>query len=91
MERRNNAGRVAYKFLENPWSGSEEDNFFLLDLLDQLRTNPGLLSSDTFLPNLNDELAPVSTIAVVCSGGRGGGAPCIQHQTLPALQLSMSW
>ncbi|KAJ6656838.1 hypothetical protein lerEdw1_003169 [Lerista edwardsae] len=68
LERRNNAGRVAYKFLENPWSGSEEDNFFLLDLLDQLRTNPGLLSSDTFLPNLNDELAPVSIVVVVPIG-----------------------
>ncbi|CAM5166475.1 unnamed protein product [Eretmochelys imbricata] len=31
----------------------------LLDLLAQLRTDPGLLSSDTVLPDLNDELAPV--------------------------------
>lgn len=40
-----------------------EDNFILLDLLDQLRTNPGLLSSDAVLPDLNDELAPVSIVA----------------------------
>ncbi|XP_061458042.1 dnaJ homolog subfamily C member 16 isoform X2 [Rhineura floridana] len=59
LERRNNAGRVVYKALEDPWSGSKEDNFILLDLLDQLRTNPGFLSSDTILPDLNDELAPV--------------------------------
>lgn len=63
LERRNNAGRVAYKSLEDPWSGSVEDNFILLDLLDQLRTNPGLLSSDAVLPDLNDELAPVSIVA----------------------------
>ncbi|XP_063001292.1 dnaJ homolog subfamily C member 16 isoform X1 [Elgaria multicarinata webbii] len=59
LERRNNAGRVVYKALEDPWTGSKEDNFILLDLLDQLRTNPGFLSSDTVLPDLNDELAPV--------------------------------
>ncbi|XP_033012392.1 dnaJ homolog subfamily C member 16 [Lacerta agilis] len=59
LERRNNVGRVVYKALDEPWSGSEEDNFILLDLLDQLRTNPDILSSDTILPDLNDELAPV--------------------------------
>lgn len=60
LERRNNAGKVAYKTLEEPWQGSKEDNFILLDLLDQLRTDPGLLSSETVLADLNDELAPVS-------------------------------
>uniref|UniRef100_A0ACB8EE11 DnaJ sub C member 16 n=3 Tax=Sphaerodactylus townsendi TaxID=933632 RepID=A0ACB8EE11_9SAUR len=59
LERRNNAGRVVYKALDNSWSGSKEDNFILLDMLDQLRTNPGFLSSDTVLADLNDELAPV--------------------------------
>lgn len=60
MERRNTAGKVAYKTLEEAWQGSKEDNFILLDLLDQLRTDPGLLSSETVLADLNDELAPVS-------------------------------
>lgn len=60
MERRNNAGKVAYKTLEEAWQGSKEDNFILLDLLDQLRTDPNLLSSETVLADLNDELAPVS-------------------------------
>ncbi|XP_074874256.1 dnaJ homolog subfamily C member 16 isoform X3 [Carettochelys insculpta] len=59
LERRNNVGRVVYKILEDAWRGSEEDNFILLDLLAQLRTDPGLLSSDAVLPDLNDELAPV--------------------------------
>ncbi|XP_060114924.1 dnaJ homolog subfamily C member 16 [Heteronotia binoei] len=59
LERRNNAGRVVYRALEDPWSGSKEDNFILLDILDQLRTDPGSLSSDTILADLNDELAPV--------------------------------
>lgn len=49
-----------YKTLEEAWQGSKEDNFILLDLLDQLRTDPGLLSSETVLADLRDELAPVS-------------------------------
>ncbi|NXY77992.1 DJC16 protein, partial [Glareola pratincola] len=62
LERRNNAGKVAYKTLEEAWQGSNEDNFILLDLLDQLRTDPGLLSSETVLADLNDELAPMFLI-----------------------------
>ncbi|NXH11250.1 DJC16 protein, partial [Bucco capensis] len=62
LERRNNAGKVAYKTLEDPWKGSSEDNFILLDLLDQLRTDPGFLSSETVLADLNDELAPMFLI-----------------------------
>lgn len=61
LERHNNAGKITYKILEEAWQGSKEDNFILLDLLDQLRTDPGLLSSETVLADLNDELAPVST------------------------------
>uniref|UniRef100_A0A8D2KX39 DnaJ heat shock protein family (Hsp40) member C16 n=1 Tax=Varanus komodoensis TaxID=61221 RepID=A0A8D2KX39_VARKO len=59
LERRNNVGRVVYRALEDPWSGSKEDSFILLDLLDQLRTNPGFLSSEAVLQDLNDELAPI--------------------------------
>lgn len=60
LERRNSAGKIVYKTLEEAWQGSKEDNFILLDLLDQLRTDPGLLSSETVLADLRDELAPVS-------------------------------
>ncbi|XP_077168169.1 dnaJ homolog subfamily C member 16 isoform X2 [Paroedura picta] len=59
LERHNNAGRVVYRALEEPWSGSKEDNFILLDMLDQLRMDPGFLSSDAILVDLNDELAPI--------------------------------
>uniref|UniRef100_A0A8B9SUT4 DnaJ homolog subfamily C member 16 n=1 Tax=Anas platyrhynchos TaxID=8839 RepID=A0A8B9SUT4_ANAPL len=56
LERRNSAGKIVYKTLEEAWQGSKEDNFILLDLLDQLRTDPGLLSSETVLADLRDEL-----------------------------------
>jgi DnaJ family protein C protein 16 len=60
LERRNTAGRVVYKTLEDPWTGSESDKFVLLGYLDQLRKDPALLSSEAVLPDLIDELAPVS-------------------------------
>ncbi|XP_030743889.1 dnaJ homolog subfamily C member 16 [Echinops telfairi] len=59
LERRNTAGRVVYKTLEGPWTGSESDKFTLLGYLDQLRKDPALLSSEAVLPDLTDELAPV--------------------------------
>ncbi|KAL4673934.1 hypothetical protein H8959_017868 [Pygathrix nigripes] len=59
LERRNTAGRVVYKTLEDPWTGSESDKFILLGYLDQLRKDPALLSSEAVLPDLTDELAPV--------------------------------
>ncbi|ELW68603.1 DnaJ like protein subfamily C member 16 [Tupaia chinensis] len=59
LERRNTAGRVVYKTLEDPWTGSESDRFILLGFLDQLRKDPALLSSEAVLPDLTDELAPV--------------------------------
>uniref|UniRef100_A0A8C9MEA2 DnaJ homolog subfamily C member 16 n=1 Tax=Serinus canaria TaxID=9135 RepID=A0A8C9MEA2_SERCA len=59
---RNNAGKIVFKALEEAWQGSKEDNFILLDLLDQLRTDPGLLSSETVVADLNDELAPMFLI-----------------------------
>uniref|UniRef100_A0A2K6FY39 DnaJ homolog subfamily C member 16 n=1 Tax=Propithecus coquereli TaxID=379532 RepID=A0A2K6FY39_PROCO len=59
LERRNTAGRVVYKTLEDPWTGSESDKFILLSYLDQLRKDPALLSSEAVLPDLTDELAPV--------------------------------
>uniref|UniRef100_A0A4X2JXF0 DnaJ homolog subfamily C member 16 n=1 Tax=Vombatus ursinus TaxID=29139 RepID=A0A4X2JXF0_VOMUR len=59
LERRNTAGKVVYKTLENPWTGSEKDKFILLGYLDQLRRDPALLSSEAILLDLVDELAPV--------------------------------
>ncbi|XP_069335477.1 dnaJ homolog subfamily C member 16 [Eulemur rufifrons] len=59
LERRNTAGRVVYKTLEDPWTGSENDKFILLSYLDQLRKDSALLSSEAVLPDLTDELAPV--------------------------------
>ncbi|XP_026965894.1 dnaJ homolog subfamily C member 16 isoform X2 [Sagmatias obliquidens] len=59
LERRNTAGRVVYKTLEHPWTGSESDKFILLGYLDQLRKDPALLSSEAVLPDLTDELAPI--------------------------------
>lgn len=44
----------------DPWTGSESDKFILLGCLDQLRKDPALLSSEAVLPDLTDELAPVS-------------------------------
>ncbi|KAM5246843.1 dnaJ homolog subfamily C member 16 [Ctenodactylus gundi] len=59
LERRNTAGRVVYRTLEAPWTGSESDKFILLGYLDQLRKDPALLSSEAVLPDLMDELAPI--------------------------------
>ncbi|KAG9482762.1 hypothetical protein GDO78_011416, partial [Eleutherodactylus coqui] len=58
LERRNSAGRIVYNTLASVWSGSEENKFVLLDFLDQLRKDPSVLSSETILSDLNDELAP---------------------------------
>ncbi|KAF3820293.1 hypothetical protein GH733_015802, partial [Mirounga leonina] len=59
LERRTTGGRVVYKTLEAPWTGSESDKFTLLGYLDQLRRDPALLSSEAVLPDLTDELAPI--------------------------------
>lgn len=59
LERRNMGGRVVYKTLEDPWTGSENDKFTLLNYLEQLRKDSTLLSSEAVLPDLIDELAPM--------------------------------
>ncbi|XP_062046457.1 dnaJ homolog subfamily C member 16 isoform X3 [Lepus europaeus] len=69
LERRNTAGRVVYKTLEDPWTGSESDQFILLGYLDQLRRDPALLSSEAVLPDLTDELAPVFLLRWFYSAG----------------------
>lgn len=75
LERRNTAGRVVYKTLEEPWAGSERDKFTLLGYLDQLRRDPALLSSEAVLPDLSDELAPVSMWPRRVGTRRGWWAP----------------
>lgn len=75
LERRNTAGRVVYKTLEEPWAGSENDKFTLLGYLDQLRRDPALLSSEAVLPDLTDELAPVSMWPRRVGTGQGWWAP----------------
>ncbi|XP_070260252.1 dnaJ homolog subfamily C member 16 [Myotis yumanensis] len=62
LERRNMGGRVVYKTLEDPWTGSENDKFILLSYLEQLRKDSTLLSSEAVLPDLIDELAPIFLI-----------------------------
>ncbi|XP_077312448.1 dnaJ homolog subfamily C member 16 [Lithobates pipiens] len=59
LERRNSAGRIVYKTLAHIWTGSEDNKFSLLDFLDRLRKDPSVLSSETNLSDLNDELAPM--------------------------------
>lgn len=69
LERRNDAGRVAYRALEQPWAGTQQDTFTLLDFLEQLRTDASFLSSQAVLTDLTDELAPVSPLAFPGWGG----------------------
>lgn len=59
LERRNMGGRVLFKTLQDPWTGSESDKFVLLSYLEQLRKDSTLLSSEAVLPDLIDELAPM--------------------------------
>lgn len=69
LERRNDAGWVAYRALEQPWAGTQQDTFTLLDFLEQLRTDASFLSSQAVLTDLTDELAPVSPLAFPGWGG----------------------
>ncbi|XP_070615043.1 dnaJ homolog subfamily C member 16 [Erythrolamprus reginae] len=59
LERRTNSGQVAFRTLEEPWTGSEQGSFTLLDFLDRLRTDASFLASQAVLADLTDELAPV--------------------------------
>ena len=61
LERRSQTGRVMYRSVIGGWNGSEEDKLRLQDQLELLQRDPAYLSYDTTLPQLNNELAPVST------------------------------
>lgn len=83
LERRNTAGKVVFKTLGDPWTGSESDKFVLLGYLDQLRKDPAFLSSEAVLPDLADELAPVSI--TVGKDGPSGGAGWTEQGSKEAL------
>lgn len=60
LERRSQAGKVLYRSVSGGWNGSEEDKFHLHEQLELLQKDPTYLSSDATLPELNNEMAPVS-------------------------------
>uniref|UniRef100_A0A671WQB4 DnaJ homolog subfamily C member 16 n=1 Tax=Sparus aurata TaxID=8175 RepID=A0A671WQB4_SPAAU len=59
LERRSQAGKVLYRSVSGGWNGSEEDKYRLHEQLELLQKDPTYLSSDTTLPELNNEMAPV--------------------------------
>lgn len=78
-------GRVVYKTLEDPWTGSEDDKFILLSYLEQLRKDSTLLSSEAVLPDLIDELAPVSVWPRGVGAGRDWWLPGRHRSSAAAL------
>lgn len=78
-------GRVVYKTLEDPWTGSENDKFILLTYLEQLRKDSTLLSSEAVLPDLIDELAPVSVWPRGVGAGQGWWLPGLHRNPAAAL------
>lgn len=60
LERRSQAGKVLYRSVSGGWNGSEEDKYRLQEQLELLQKDPTYLSSDATLPELNNEMAPVS-------------------------------
>ncbi|XP_028301904.1 dnaJ homolog subfamily C member 16 isoform X2 [Gouania willdenowi] len=62
LERRSQAGKVLYRSVSGGWNGSEEDKYRLHEQLELLQKDPTYLSSDTTLPELNNELAPIFII-----------------------------
>ncbi|XP_029989403.1 dnaJ homolog subfamily C member 16-like [Sphaeramia orbicularis] len=62
LERRSQAGRVLYRSVSGGWNGSNEDKFRLHEELEHLQKDPSYLTSDTTLPELNNEMAPIFII-----------------------------
>lgn len=62
LERRSQAGKVLYRSVSGGWNGSEEDKYRLHEQLELLQKDPTYLSSDTTLPELNNEMAPMFII-----------------------------
>lgn len=59
LERRSQAGKVLFRSVSGGWNGSEEDKYRLHEQLELLQSDPAYLTSDTTLPELNNEMAPV--------------------------------
>ncbi|XP_007561366.1 dnaJ homolog subfamily C member 16-like [Poecilia formosa] len=62
LERRSQAGRVLFRSVSSGWNGSQEDKYRLHEQLELLQKDPTYLSSDTTLPELNNEMAPIFII-----------------------------
>ncbi|CAJ1051639.1 dnaJ homolog subfamily C member 16 [Xyrichtys novacula] len=62
LERRSQAGRVFFRSVSGGWNGSEEDKYRLHEQLELLQKDPTYLTSDTTLPELNNEMAPIFII-----------------------------
>ncbi|CAL8340590.1 unnamed protein product [Merluccius merluccius] len=62
LERRSPAGKVMYRSVIGGWNGSEEDKHRLYEQLELLQRDPAYLTSDTTLPELNNEMAPMFLI-----------------------------
>uniref|UniRef100_A0A8C7Z3R3 DnaJ homolog subfamily C member 16 n=1 Tax=Oryzias sinensis TaxID=183150 RepID=A0A8C7Z3R3_9TELE len=60
LERRSQAGRVLFRSVSGGWNGSEEDKHRLHEQLELLQRDPSYLTTDATLPELNNEMAPVS-------------------------------
>ncbi|XP_067443906.1 dnaJ homolog subfamily C member 16-like [Thunnus thynnus] len=62
LERQSQADKVLYRSMSGGWNGSEEDKYRLHEQLELLQKDPTYLSSDTTLPELNNEMAPMFLI-----------------------------
>ncbi|KAM3877957.1 dnaJ homolog subfamily C member 16-like [Diretmus argenteus] len=62
LERRSQAGRVLYRSVIGGWNGSDGDKHSLHEQLELLQKDPAYLTSDTTLPELNNEMAPMFLI-----------------------------
>uniref|UniRef100_A0AAX7TE12 DnaJ homolog subfamily C member 16 n=1 Tax=Astatotilapia calliptera TaxID=8154 RepID=A0AAX7TE12_ASTCA len=64
LERRSQTGKVLYRSVSGGWNGSEEDKYHLHEQLELLQKDPTYLTSDATLPELNNEMAPVSIFII---------------------------
>lgn len=60
LERRSPGGKAVYRSVIGGWNGSDDDKTRLHEQLELLQRDPSYLSYDATLPELNNELAPVS-------------------------------
>uniref|UniRef100_A0A8C7EYI3 DnaJ homolog subfamily C member 16 n=1 Tax=Oncorhynchus kisutch TaxID=8019 RepID=A0A8C7EYI3_ONCKI len=60
LERRSPGGKAVYRSVIGGWNGSDDDKTRLHEQLELLQRDPSYLSYDATLPELNNELSPVS-------------------------------